>query len=419
MHVHHDQKHSHKPVSADVAQKQEAAKTTLQLADERPENKTFAKLQAIVHQSSMVQQLKSFQNLANNSAQESAIHKKLTQSSGVIQGYFTFDKQKTNSDKFLPEYEEDTEAEVITAGNRKYLWDYFLLPRLQAKEISAELIQEFKERLLDMALDGKNYSFDTVADQIVDTGKVRARTVAPLSDKASPGTLAPIATNPEIEGKDKHGLAKYKVKDTEDEYATFSSDSYTKGPARRRDTGVFTTPLGDEAQTWTKVNVKSYINNWSCKVPLARHLADLIWPLIKNSKEGRNWELKFREIDRLIDYRDSESQSKVLTIVRKLDNQNMVSISRTDYTFKARQALKKALIAGNKHPADQQLVTFYDKLLKDNVSAVYQAAGDSDNFQLHDDYEAAGSGLSMILTHWRPILFFDWILAEDVMNHAV
>jgi hypothetical protein len=61
---------------------------------------------------------------------------------------------------------------------------------------------------------------------------------------------------------------------------------------------------------------------------------------------------------------------------------------------------------------------FCDQLLKATVDAKYQDR-DSTVFELNSDYEASGSGLSMILTHWRPIVFFDWILAEDVINNAV
>jgi hypothetical protein len=123
------------------------------------------------------------------------------------------------------------------------------------------------------------------------------------------------------------------------------------------------------------------------------------------------------QIDRLIDFRDNEAQSSEFQIIQKSNKKTVQSLKRKDYTLRARQELKKALLKGEKHPADQQNVLFYDHLLKNDVNPEFQDMGQT-TFVLNRDYEASGAGLSMILTHWRPILFFDWILAEDALNNA-
>ncbi|MBW4615651.1 MAG: hypothetical protein KME21_20710 [Desmonostoc vinosum HA7617-LM4] len=271
-----------------------------------------------------------------------------------------------------------------------------------------------------MAMDANKYNFQGVVDHLKTLEKQRKEMAVPLSERSSPPKLPSLSSNiPQLGEKEKHSTSTYKrVEDGEATDETFNSDSYTKGPAkRRRNDENPTTPKGEETQDWNTEGVKKSIQAWSCKIPLARHLAGHVWPYLNNTKEGKKWELKFREIDRLIDFRDNEKQSSSLTIIRKTDKQQMKILDRKDYTFKARQKLKEAVLRGEKHPADQQDVLFYDMLLKDDVEQGWQNT-ESNMFELDARYEAAGAGLSMILTHWRPILFFDWILAEDVFNNA-
>jgi|GEM_PF-4318765 len=343
----------------------------------------------------------------------------------VVQGYFTLAGQKTNDATMFKVGASDEEK-------RTFVWDYVLLPELNKKAITSELIAEYKERLLNFALEDKTkYSFEGIATRLQEIGAERLRietekaaererAAVPLADRESPAALPKIVGPPTLAGKEKHSAATYKrgtgEAATEE---TFSSDDYTKGPAkRRRGDKAATTPKGSEAQTWTRQGVLDSIRNWSGDVPLARHLAGFIWPLLENKSEGKKWELKFREIDRLTDFRDKEAQSKVITIIRKTDPTETASFDRKDYTTRARLLLKAALLAGTPHPADQQDVLFYDTLLKAAVNAGWQNAA-STTFDLNANYKATGEGgLSMILTHWRPILFFDWILAEDVLNNA-
>jgi hypothetical protein len=319
----------------------------------------------------------------------------------VIQGYFTFDGQKTNDAGMFPDVPEGANEQEF---KRDYVWNTFLKTELDKYGISPKLIAEFKEKLLDIAMHKVKGDFSKIVTDLQEIQQLREKTAKPLRETSSPSKLDPLSsTTPELGDKEKHSNAKYKRKvDGIDIEETFDSDAYTKGPAkRRRGQETVTTPKGEEDQDWNTEGIKNRINTWSCEVPLARHLADYVWQHLKNTDEGKKWELKFREIDRLIDFRDNEAQS----------------LKRKDYTLRARQELKKALLKGEKHPADQQNVLFYDHLLKNDVNPEFQDMGQT-TFVLNRDYEASGAGLSMILTHWRPILFFDWILAEDALNNA-
>ncbi|MEJ6487518.1 DUF4157 domain-containing protein [Nostoc punctiforme UO1] len=333
--------------------------------------------------------------------------------STVIQRYFSIDGQKTNDPGMFEEGTSEKEK-------RDFIWQQFILPKLNENDINKELIKEFENKLLDMAMNDRKLNFENIISKLKELETLRAEMSVPLSERKSPEKLPPLSSGtPELGDKEKHSDAKYKrVVDGENTDETFASDDYTKGPAkRRRYKENPTTPKGEEEQDWTTKGVKESIQSWSCQVPLSRYLAGYLWPLLKNTKEGKKWELKFREIDRLIDFRDNESQSSVITIIKRTNKEKIKDLARKDYTFKARQKLKEALLRGDKHPGDQQDVLFYDILLKADVKNELQD-NESKTFNLNAAYEATGAGLSMILTHWRPIIFFDWILAEDVLNNA-
>jgi hypothetical protein len=329
----------------------------------------------------------------------------------VVQGYFTIDTQKTNDAGIFPESVTEDD------DKKEYIWVNIVKGALEKKHISAELIAEVKEKAMTLAMDARKFNFDEFVGKIEALQDRRTKRAGPLSERASPASLPPLLSGtPELGDKEKHSTAKYKRTGPTEE--TFSSDDYTKGPAKRRREELDpTTPSGLEVQNWTRAGVKTAISEWNCKTPLARYLAGHVWPLIQNSDEGKKWELKFREIDRLIAFRDTEAQSSTITIVKRSNKETVKTLERSAYTFRARQLLKAALINGDKHPADQQKVLFYDELLKEDVDEALQIE-DSEVFDLKPAYEAAGPGLSMLLTHWRPIVFFDWILAEDVMNNG-
>lgn len=353
---------------------------------------------------------------------------------GVLQGYFMVNGQKTNDpEQFTEEVAQDEERK------KAQVW-FTLRPALEAEwkkledhQFSAEILDEFRDKLLGLALDDKKYNLqaaaanlDGVARRRAEIAREQAQAKVPLAATASPaGVGGTLSTNPTLGEKEKHSNAVYKRTTTDPETAkdtvtdeSFDSDAYTKGPSRRdRNSEPATTPKGDK-QAWTVKQVKDSIQRWTCEFPLARHLALTIWPLLTNSEAGRRWEVKFREIDRLITFRDAEGQSRFIEILQKSTGTKVKSLDRQKYSQRAREALKAALLGGTKHPAEQQGVLFYDTLLKAAVNADWQNA-DSATFALTAAYSVVGEGgLSMILTHWRPILYFDWILAEDVLNNA-
>jgi hypothetical protein len=357
---------------------------------------------------------------------------------GVAQGFFDLHGQPTN--------DEERFAEGIAQEEKdRQVWDV-LKPEVEAvwkklpdHHFTEGLAQEYRAKLLELAFSPDKVTLRAAANTLEGIAARRIRVArereaeiaeagTPLEDRPSPaGVGGTLNTTPALAGKEKHSTATYTrttpaaeeggeaVVTTE----SFSSDDYTKGPAKRRRAGPHapvTTPAGTR-QAWTKKQIDDSIAAWPCNAPLARHLARTVWPLLADTDEGRKWELKFREIDRLIAYRDAEAQSRSIEIWRKAPREQIQSLDRHAYNKRAREALKAAILEGTKHPADQQFVLFYDTLLRADVSADLLAAGPA--FTLRPAYMAAGEGgLSMILTHWRPILFFDWILAEDVLNNA-
>ncbi|MES2940795.1 MAG: hypothetical protein V4864_24160 [Pseudomonadota bacterium] len=355
---------------------------------------------------------------------------------GVLQGFFELlPGQRTNDEDQFVEGAEQPVKEAQVWGMLKPAVEaaWKLLP---GHHFNEALVDQIRGKLLAFAFSKKRATVEEAA-QLLEAESVRrilaaeareaelAESRKPLEDRASPaGVGGTLNTTPALAGKDKHSTASYTrttpgVGSAEATVTTesFSSDDYTKGPAkRRRAEKPATTPAGTK-QAWTKKQVDASITAWACDAPLARHLARTVWPLLANTEEGRKWELKFREIDRLIAYRDAEGQSRSIEIWKKAPKEKVRSLDRHAYNKEARQELKKALLAGTKHPADQQEVLFYDTLLRRDVDEALLADGAA--FALKPAYMAAGEGgLSMILTHWRPILFFDWILAEDVLNNA-
>ncbi len=355
-------------------------------------------------------------SLSSNIASGAAEDQPTKPTTSIIQGYFKFGNQKTtDQDIFSP---DSTDQE-----KRNIIWEGYILPHLP-EGLDASDVEEFKGKLLNMALDSKKYNFSKYTRLMQRTLLERAENALPLEERTSPDALLSlVSTTPDLSGKEKHSTATYLRRSEEDDEPTresFNSDSYTKGPSRRdRNRGPVTTPKGDIEQTWTADDVKMSIAKWNCEYPLARHLASTIWPLIQNDDEGKQWELKFREMDRLIEFRETEGQSAHIAIYDSRTNEHYVTVNRIDYTKDARKLLRKAILDDEPHPVNQSSVPFYDQLLKQRMDDDIQEDDGTGMFKLNRNYMATGSGLSMILTHWRPILYFDWILAEDVMNNAI
>lgn len=352
---------------------------------------------------------------------------------GVLQGYFMLNGQATNdpeqfADGATPAEKEDQVWPSLKAEIER-VWQ-----SLPDHKFNAALIDEIRGKLLGMAFNKTPFSTLDVAQKLNAESNKRvlaeearlaslAESRKELSDRASPqgigGTLNPT---PKLAGKEKHSAASYTRTTTDDKSTVvteelFSSDDYTKGPARRsRSSKAITTPKGDEEQAWTKTVITQSISAWTCDAPLARHLAGTVWPLLKNSAEGRRWEVKFREIDRLVSHRDDEGMGSSIDILEKATDKKLKTLDRDTYTKNARALMKAAILSGTKHPADQSGVPFYDTLLKAAVDSTWLKS-DATGLDLKPTYKVAGS-LSMILTHWRTILYFDWILAEDVLNNA-
>jgi hypothetical protein len=344
---------------------------------------------------------------------------------GVLQGYFVVGGQNTNDDtQFVDDASpDDKKAQVWLTLKPALATAWKALP---AHHFDEGILDEARAGLLTAAFAPARTSLATAAGMLerewarreqVRVDREEAR--VPLGERDSPAAVGgSLGHVPTLGDREKHSTATYRRTGAAAGDETFDSDAYTKGPARRaRNDEPATTPTGVQ-QAWTKVQVLNSVRAWPCEAPLARHLARTIWPLLTNSAEGRAWEVKFREIDRLIAFRDAEAQSRTFTIWRKAGPRAQVkSIDRNDYTVRARQALKAAIVAETRHPAEQQGVLFYDALLKADVDAGWQNAA-SVTFALNAAYEVPDPGLSMILTHWRPILYFDWILAEDALNNV-
>lgn len=346
----------------------------------------------------------------------------------VLQGYFEIHGQPTNDE------EQFVEGADLPA-KKAQVW-LTLKPALETAwktldghHFDANVLEEFRARLLVIAFEDTKTTLrkavtglEALVVRRTEAELRRVQALVPMSDRASPGAMGgKLNPTPAINEREKHNPATYRrstkaadtgaVTVTEE---TFDPDAYTKGPSRRdRAGGAATTPTG-VAQAWTKKQVKDGIESWACEAPLARHLALTIWPLLTDSETGRNWELKFREMDRLITVRDAEPKSRYIVISSVAPKAKVQTLDRHTFNVAARQAMKAAIVGGTKHPAKQQGVLFYDTLLKAAVTPGWQAGGPT--FGLGDTHEAGD--LSMILTHWRPVLFFDWILAEDVMNNA-
>jgi hypothetical protein len=352
------------------------------------------------------------------------------QAQGVVQGYFILNKgtpsaQRTDDpDQFLPAAKLPARRDQVWQSLRPALETEW--KKLRDNHFKDEMLDEVREKMLDIAFDGaEEKTIGWAARTLESVARMRIESRVPLSERASPDTVGgTLSTTPTLGEKEKHSVATYtrttpgaeggEAVVTEEH---FGSDAYTKGPSRRtrEEGGLATTPAGVK-QAWTKKQVKDGIRLWTCEAPLARHLALTVWPKLTDSDAGREWEVKFREIDRLITFRDAEARSRYIDITRKATREKVRSLDRHAFNLEARKALKKALLADKRHPAKQQGVLFYDALLKQAVDAGWQDT-ESTTFALGPAYEADGD-LSMILTHWRPVLFFDWILAEDVLNNA-
>lgn len=406
------------PTLRDETSTRKAGHGSVDFADNRVESFAHGVAQRIADNRADSFQLAAYSELMGASEQVKAAARWQAMADGqpapgprqVTQGYFTMATgQKSNDPEQFP---EDV---TTTPQKREYVWTTLLEPALKETEVPPKLYTELRGLLLDLAMDAENRKFANMVKALCKLADEREKSKTPLSGRASPPALDKlVSSTPALaDDKAKHTVATYtRLVSGERVGETFESDEYTK-------TGE-PAPKGTDAQDWTRKSVLASINGWSCEVPLVRHLAGYVWPLLKKSKESNLWELKFREIDRLIDLRESEAKNKFITILDKPKPKSkskpsqLAVLARDDYTVGARQALKQALLAGTKAPAKQQGVLFYDALLK---AAVPDYHTDAAVFELKDEYQAVGS-LSMILTHWRPILLFDWILADDVLNNA-
>ena len=347
----------------------------------------------------------------------------------VLQGYFVVSGQNTNDESQFADgaSQADKEAQVWLALRPavEAAWK----ARVGGHHYNAAVLDDMKDTLLKGAFAYKRKTLTAVVAALEGQAVARAQAAAevvagaePLEDRASPaGVGGAVGTAPTLAGPNKHSAATYRRRDAVTGVVTnevFTSDNYTKGPARRARVGVVVLlPVG-LLLAWTKKQIRASIRNWSCDASLARHLAVTVWPLLPNTVEGRTWELKFREMDRLVTFRQDEAQSRTFTIWKKrpLPKTRVKSLNRDDFNVAARQLLKAAILGGQRHPAEQQGVRFYDRLLKGEVDKDMQDPR-SVLFDVNAEYEVP-EDLSMTLTHWRAILLFDWILAEDVLNNA-
>ncbi|MFP5393731.1 MAG: hypothetical protein ACLGI6_19640 [Gammaproteobacteria bacterium] len=330
---------------------------------------------------------------------------------GVVQGYFMLDGVNTLE---KVRYRGDLDAD----GKRDFVWRNLVLRALLSVGLKAKICEEHKEALLTSAFSEDEEDFDAEAQRLLELQTIRERSATPLTERASPAAMSPMKSTAPVmsnSARIKHSGVTYERQDGST--TSFDSDGYTRGPVHREGKGQdLTTPKGKEAQTWTTDEVRGWIGKWDGTVALARHLAALVWPKLANTEEGRHWEVKFREMDRLVTEREGENP--FIVIRDKKSDKQLVEIDRRVHTVAARKLLAQAILDGRRHPEQQQKVLFFDTLLK----AAHPAYADPAQtiFDINTKlYKAGKSGeLSMIMTHWRTFLYFDWILAEDVLNNA-
>lgn len=351
---------------------------------------------------------------------------------GVVQGYFDLAGQPTNDpDRFI---------EGLTLDQKKAeVWPQLKMAietewkKIENHHFTDGIVEEAKTKLLIFAFADKKITLEQVSRQmeheVVERARIRAELIEsqkPLSERASPPNVGgSLGGTPLLAGGTKHSPAVYTrtTPGLSGAEATLSeerfvSDDYTKGPSRRlrdHDESNVTTPIGTQ-QLWTKKQVVDTVNSWPGDESLARHLTLAVWSKLTDSVEGRKWEVKFREIDRLISHREDEGMGRYIDIYRTQSKTKLQSLDRDAYLKPARLLMRTVIANGDKHPAVQSKVNFIDTVLR---GAVNDPAWLEDGpiFKLRDGFTVDAS-LSMILTHWRTILFFDWILAEDVMNNS-
>ena len=351
---------------------------------------------------------------------------------GVVQGYFKLAGQPTN--------DPDRFTDGLTLNQKKAeVWPQLKMAieedwkTIKNHHFTDGIVEEAKTKLLVFAFADDEVTLRkvsrTMEHAVVERARIRAELLEsqkPLSERASPPNLnGSLDGTPKLAGGTKHSPAVY-TRTTPGLLGAeatlieerFVSDDYTKGPSRRvrdHDESNVTTPVGTR-QLWTKKQVEDTVKSWPGDESLARHLTLAVWSKLTDSVEGRKWEVKFREIDRLISHREDEGMGRYIDIYSTQPKEQLQSLDRDAYLKPARLLMRTSIAKGEKHPAVQSKVNFIDTVLK---GAVNDPAWLEDGaiFKLRDGFTVDAS-LSMILTHWRTILFFDWILAEDVMNNS-
>ena len=328
-----------------------------------------------------------------------------------MQAYFEINEQRTNDpDVYLREGETSTEQ------HRENLWTWTLrasvLQTLEADERvgegeAGEFVDGYKENLLNLAMSKKKYELTTICDQMARVFEMQAASASSVGSLAPPEGMESTRVRLQDPDKPKHTTAYYDRSGTQGTQQ-IELDEYTKKGEERR------ARVRGGQQGWTKREMKFAIQAWNCKVPLVQHIAPVVFEHLENTDEGRAWEVRLREMARVLQVRITEAQNLELVITPKGEGENKVTLIRSDYDVEARKRVQAELVKGTALPGSQSEVNFYDDLIRPRIPPDWQT---SDSGQLTLDPQKADSA-AMTLTHWRTITFFDWLLGDDLMKCA-
>lgn len=382
----------------------------LQLKDNRPLGIAQRKIQDTAISSPQAKQLRALQKMANGSSQvkqSGALQKmvnsnqQVTKTDGIstgktIQGYFTLFGKRTNNKTDFPTADVDDlwlniQQEFIKLG----LKDTF--------------IEEYKEFIMEWALDGKNRTFETYKGMLVKMAASKLKGEEAISSTSPTGMTSVV---PELESsRDKHTTAVY----------TFTDASAAGGTAKETlDLDKYTKKGGSDltAGAWQKADILFAMRLWSLKAPLVQHLAQFILP--KLAKADRKWEMYLREMERVLGERITESKNKEFSI-RSKDQSKTVAFNRSTFEVKARAEVQKKLAAGIAPPDSQNDIPFFDDLIRDELDkeGVSNWYTSGKGTQLVFDSSKIEKNPGMTLVHWRTILLFDWQLGNEIWKNGI
>jgi hypothetical protein len=382
----------------------------LQLNDNRPQAIAQRKIQETASNSPQVKQLRALQKMANDSSQVKQLgalqkmvnsNPQVTKTDGIstektIQGYFTLFGKKTNNETDFPK---------VDVGD---LW-LNLRQEFTRLGLSDTLIGEYQEFIMEWAMDGKRWTFETAKGLLAKMAAAKLKGEEAISSGSPTGMTSVV---PELVGdKEKHTTARYTFTDASAAGGTANEtldlDKYTK----RGESDL-------TAGTWKKEDILFAMRLWSLKAPLVQHLAQFVLP--KLAKTDRKWEMYLREMERVLGERITEAKNKEFSI-RSKDQSKTVAFNRSTFEVEARAKVQEKLLARTAPPDSQNDIPFFDDLIravldKEGVSNWYTSA---EGTQLVFDSQKIEKNPGMTLVHWRTILLFDWQVGNEIWKNGI